>query len=95
MTTNEFMSFIAQSANIPLKQAKTVWADIVDNLVTKELKKTGECKLPGIAKLVVRKIPARKACTKMVLGQMRDLPAKPASKKVKARVLKTLADSLA
>lgn len=93
MTTNEFMSVIANAADIPMKTAKTVWEHVTDN-VAHELKKTGEFKLPGICKLVVKKVPARKACTKMVLGQMRDLPAKPASKKVKARVLKTLTDQV-
>jgi nucleoid DNA-binding protein len=87
------MSVIAAAAGVQMKIAKNVWQEIVD-VAAKELKKHGEFKLPGIAKLVVKRVPARKACTKMVLGQMRDLPAKPASKKVKARMLKAFTNQI-
>ena len=47
--------------------------------------------IPGLIKIERKKIPARPAKKGvMVLGQLRDLPAKPASVKVRVRALKNL-----
>ncbi len=52
----------------------------------------GSFVIPNLCKVVRKVIPARPAERRMVLGQMRDLPAKPARTTVKVRPLKALKD---
>lgn len=94
MKKNQLFTALADAHELKKNQVAALW-DTLTELIVKELKKEGKSELPGLIKLVVRKVPARKACTKMVLGQMRDLAAKPASKKVRARVLKVLVTQVA
>ena len=47
--------------------------------------------IPGLLKIEKKKVPAKPARKGvMVLGQLRDIAAKPATTKVKVRALKTL-----
>ena len=63
----------------------------------KELKKNGLFVLPGFAKFVVVKKPARPAQERMnpFTKQMQVFPAKPASKSVKARPVKAVKAAVA
>jgi hypothetical protein len=65
--------------------------------MTAEIKKAlgsrgpGMFVIPGLLKIEKKKIPPKPARKNvMVLGQLRDIPAKPASVKVKVRALRGL-----
>jgi nucleoid DNA-binding protein len=62
----------------------------------KELKKTGSFTLPGFAKFVVSKKPATAAREGVnpFTKQPITIPAKPASKKVRARPMKAIKDAV-
>lgn len=80
---------------ISKKQVKQV----VETLVTvghRELKKSGIFVLPGFAKFVVVKKPARPAREGInpFTKQMQKFPAKPASKAVRARPIKAIKDAV-
>jgi nucleoid DNA-binding protein len=77
------------------KQVKMV----IESLVTvghRELKKSGIFVLPGFAKFVVVKKPARPAREGInpFTKQMQKFPAKPASKAVRARPVKAVKDAV-
>merc|ERR1711977_352306 len=48
-----------------------------------EVKKNANFTIPGVARLVLKHKPARKATTRMMFGEMKKVAAKPASKVVK------------
>merc|ERR1711977_810121 len=48
-----------------------------------EVKKNAKFTIPGVARLVLKHKPARKATTRMMFGEMKKVAAKPASKVVK------------
>lgn len=77
---------------------KTVKATLeaLTDIGYKELKKNGIFVLPGFAKYVVVKRPARPAREgkNPFTGQMQTFPAKPASKVVRARPVKALKDAI-
>jgi DNA-binding protein HU-beta len=78
------------------KEVKTV-LDAVVSIAHQELKKTGLFVLPGFAKFVVVKKPARPA--RKGINPFTKEPmvfaAKPASKSVKARPIKAIKDAIA
>jgi nucleoid DNA-binding protein len=71
--------------------------DCLTEIGQKELKKKGEFVLPGFAKFVVVKKPARPAREGInpFTKEPTTFAAKPASKAVKARPVKALKDSIA
>jgi len=74
--------------------------EVVEALVSvghKELKKTGTFVLPGFAKFVVVKKPARPARKGInpFTKQEQTFAAKPASKSVRARAVKAIKDAVA
>lgn len=77
------------------KQIKLVHAGLVA-VAERELKKNGVLTLPGFAKFVVVKKPARPARVGVnpFTGEQQKFAAKPASKSVKARPVKTLKDAV-
>lgn len=91
---SEIFANIAEATGLNKKQIASVF-DALSAEVGKALGKKGPglFAIPGLCK-VVRKnkpaTPARKGV--MVLGQLRDLPAKPASVSVRVRPLKALKD---
>lgn len=91
---SEVYANIAEATGLSKKQVASV-LDALSAEVGKALGKKGPglFAIPGLCK-IVRKIkpaqPARKGV--MVLGQLRDLPAKPASVAVRVRPLKALKD---
>ena len=62
-------------------------------VATAEVKKSGKFVLPGMAMLKLKHKPARKACTKLVFGEMQKVKAKPACKVVKAFAAKSFKDA--
>jgi len=94
ISKSEILKTLAESTELSKKQVASV-LDAIANLVGKNIGKKGPgvIALPGLVKIkVVNKPaqPARKGV--MVLGQLRDLPAKPASRKVRVLPLKALKD---
>ena len=78
------------------KQVKGVLENLTD-VAYKELKKNGIFTLPGFAKFVVVKKPARPAREGInpFTGQKQMFAAKPASKSVRARPIKAIKQSVA
>ncbi len=92
MTKTEIMRSISETTNLPKKDVVAVMESLADE-IQNALKGSGVgvFTIPGLIKIERKKIPARPAKKGvMVLGQLRDLPAKPASVKVRVRALKTL-----
>jgi nucleoid DNA-binding protein len=87
---------VEESGDVTRKQVKTVLETLAD-IGYRELKKSGMFTLPGFAKFRVIK----KAATKAREGvnpftkQPMTFAAKPASKSVRARPIKSIKDSLA
>jgi nucleoid DNA-binding protein len=89
---SEVLANIATETGLSKKQVQAV-LDSLSNEIGKALSKkgTGVFQVPGLVKIVRKEKPAQPARKGvMVLGQLRDLPAKPASKKVKVLPLKNL-----
>jgi nucleoid DNA-binding protein len=94
ISKSEILKTLSESTELSKKQVASV-LDAIAALVGKNISKKGPgvIALPGLVKIkVVNKPaqPARKGV--MVLGQLRDLPAKPASRKVRVLPLKALKD---
>jgi nucleoid DNA-binding protein len=92
MTKTEIMRSISETTNLPKKDVVAVMEALADE-IQNALKGSGVgvFTIPGLIKIERKKIPARPAKKGvMVLGQLRDLPAKPASVKVRVRALKNL-----
>src|SRR5262249_3686125 len=92
ISKSEILKTLAESTELSKKQIASV-LEAIANLVGKNIGKKGPgvIALPGLVKIkVVNKPPqpARKGV--MVLGQLRDLPAKPASRKVRVMTVKGL-----
>ena len=83
---------ISETTNLAKKDVVAVMEALADE-IQNALKGSGVgvFTIPGLIKIERKKIPARPAKKGvMVLGQLRDLPAKPASVKVRVRALKNL-----
>ena len=94
ISKSEILKLLFESTELSKKQVSSV-LDAIAALVGKNIGKKGPgvIALPGLVKIkVVNKPaqPARKGV--MVLGQLRDLPAKPPSRKVRVLPLKALKD---
>jgi len=94
ISKSEILKTLSEQTELSKKQVSSV-LDALAGLVGKNVGKKGPgvISLPGLVKIkVVNKPaqPARKGV--MVLGQLRDLPAKPASRKVRVLPLKALKD---
>ena len=86
------MRSISETTNLAKKDVVAVMEALADE-IQNALKGSGVgvFTIPGLIKIERKKIPARPAKKGvMVLGQLRDLPAKPASVKVRVRALKNL-----
>ena len=93
LTKSELYSTIADSVELNRKQVAAVF-DKLGEVIAQHLKKDGPEKfvLPGILKIVVKKVPARPAREGInpFNGEMMTFKAKPASKKVKVVALSSL-----
>lgn len=91
---SEIFANIAEATGLNKKQVSSVF-DALCSEVGKALGKKGPglFAIPGLCKIVRKNKPAQPARKGvMVLGQLRDLPAKPASVAVRVRPLKALKD---
>jgi nucleoid DNA-binding protein len=95
MTKSEILNAISDETDLPRKQVSAV-LDSLNGQISKSLGRRGPgvFTLPGLIKIEKKKIPARKARKNVPNpfrpGEMMDIPAKPASTKVKVRPLKNL-----
>jgi len=97
LTKSGLVTYLAEQNELTRKQAAGVLATL-ENVILGSVhpKGAGIFVLPGIAKVTLRKVPARKAGTLIrnpATGEMIKGAAKPASVRVKIRALKKLKDS--
>ena len=95
MTKSDLLNKISEETELTRKQVNSV-LDSLSGHISKSLGRRGPgvFTLPGLVKIEKRKIPARKARKNVPNpfkpGELMDIPAKPASTKVKVRPLKNL-----
>ena len=93
LTKSELYGAIADGAELNRKQVVAVF-DVLSEIVAMHLRKDGPEKfvLPGMLKIVVKKVPAKPAHEgkNPFTGEMMMFKAKPASKKVKVIALSGL-----
>ena len=94
LTKSGLLTLIAEQNGITRRQAGDVLATL-ENVMFGSVHPngTGEFVLPGVLKITLRKIPARKAGTMIrnpATGEMMAAAAKPASVRVKVRPLSKL-----
>lgn len=90
MKKTELFAHLAQHSGVDLKGVKSVMGALESTILASMGKKAaGEFVLPGLVKLTATPVPARKAYKGIdrFTKQERTFPAKPASVKIKARVL--------
>lgn len=92
MTKTQLVNAIADNMDGTTKTHVRAFIAALGEVCTKTLKKEGQFVLPGIVKLVVAKVPPRpeRTARNPATGQQMKVPAKPASKKLKARFLKAI-----
>ena len=95
MTPNVFFTNVAESAKVKVKDAKMVFR-VLPTLLAKEMRANPNhsIQVPGVARLKLRKTPARKATTKLVFGKSIHLKPKPQSEKAVAYAAKCLKDAV-
>jgi len=94
LTKSALITLIAEQNELSRKVAAGVFATI-ENVMMGSIhpKGVGEFTLPGLLKVTLRKVPARKAGTLIrnpATGEMMKAEAKPASVRVKVRALSKL-----
>ena len=94
LTKSALLNLIAEENGLTRKQAGQVFTTI-ENVMLGSVhpKGAGEFTLPGLLKVTLRKVPARKAGTLIrnpATGEMMKAAAKPASVRVKVRPLSKL-----
>ena len=94
LTKSGLVTYLAEQNELTRKQAAAVLATLESVILgSVHPKGAGIFVLPGIAKVTLRKVPARKAGTLIrnpATGEMMKAAAKPASVRVKIRALKKL-----
>jgi len=97
MTKSQIMGAIAEDCGLSRKQVAGCF-EAMAKLVKKQMGRAGAgvFVIPGLVKIERKKVPARPARTGVPNpfkpGELMDVPAKPASTKVKVRALKALKD---
>ena len=97
MTKSELLNAIATDCELSRRQVSEV-LESLEVHISKSLSRRGPgaFTLPGLVKIEKKKVPARKARKNVPNpfkpGEMMDIPAKPASTKIKVRPLKSLKD---
>lgn len=94
LTKSALVNLLAEQNELTRKQAVSVLATLENTMLgSVHPKGTGTFVLPGLMKITLRKVPARKAGTMIrnpATGEMMAAAAKPASVRVKIRPLKKL-----
>jgi nucleoid DNA-binding protein len=96
LTKSELFAAISTTTEVPKKQVAAVLEALAAE-VEKSLSKkgAGTVTVPGLLKIEKKHVPAKaaqKGVKNPFTGEIRDVPAKPASVKVKVRALKALKD---
>ena len=97
LTKSQLMAAIADDCDLSKKQVVAVFESIAGN-IKKSLGRSGAGSfvLPGLLKIEKKKVAARPARKNVPNpfkpGETMDIPAKPASTKIKVRALKSLKD---
>ena len=97
LTKSEIQAKIAEKTGLTKKQVNEA-LDALSDLICESVSKkgAGAFVLPGLFKVDKKEVPAQKAKKGVkVLGKVMDIPAKPASCKVRIRPLKGLKDVVA
>ncbi len=97
LTKSGLLTHLATGSDLTKAQVTKLYEMLVET-ITKELKKSGDVILPGLAKLKLKKVPAIKGGEKKVMpatGLEYTTKSKPAHNKVKAFPVKSLKDALA
>lgn len=92
-TKSEIVRIISEANGIPKKQVSAIFANLSE-IIKKDLGKTEQFSVPGLAKIRVvqrAKVPARKGVNPFT-GKEQTFKAKPARKIVKVRPFKALKD---
>ena len=95
MTKSELLNAISGETELTRREVGSV-LDALNTQIKRSLGRRGPglFTLPGLVKIEKKKVPARKARKNVPNpfrpGEMMDIPAKPASTKVKVRALKNL-----
>jgi nucleoid DNA-binding protein len=97
LTKSALVSHIAEKTKLESKAVKLFLGEL-ENVMAGSVhpKGIGEFTLPGVLKVTLRKVPARKAGTMIrnpATGEMMEAKAKPASVRVKVRALSKLKKS--
>jgi nucleoid DNA-binding protein len=99
LTKSALIGRLAEENEISRKQAAGVFASLESVLLGSVMPNgVGQFVLPGLLKITLRKVPARKAGTLIrnpATGEMMKAAAKPASVRVKVRALKKLKSAAA
>jgi len=94
LTKSALINLIAEQNELQRKQAVGVWNTLEGIMLgSVHPKGAGEFVMPGLLKVTLRKVPARKAGTMVrnpATGEMVEAKAKPASVRVKIRALSKL-----
>ncbi len=94
LTKAALISLIGEQNELPRKTAAAVYASLEDLILgSVHPRGVGEFTLPGMFKVTLRKVPARRAGTLVrnpATGEMVKAAAKPASVRVKVRALSKL-----
>ena len=92
---SEVYSQIAAKTGLAKREVASVFNEL-SPIIKKSLKQNGIFTMPGLCKMVVKKKPATKARmgTNPFTGEQMMFKAKPASKTVRIRPLKSLKDML-
>jgi nucleoid DNA-binding protein len=94
MTKSALINLLAEQNDIPRKTAAAIYATLESVFLgSVHPRGVGEFTLPGLLKVSLRKVPARKAGTLVrnpATGEMVKAAAKPASVRVKIRPLSKL-----
>lgn len=97
LTKSGLVTLLAEQNELTRKQAAAVLATLESTMLgSVHPKGTGTFILPGLMKVTLRKVPARKAGTMIrnpATGEMMKAAAKPASVRVKIRPLKKLKEA--
>jgi len=97
MTKSGFLMHLSEASGHKKTEIAALY-DLLVETITKELKKSGEFTLPGVAKLKLKRVDAIKGGEKKVMratGKEYTTKSKPAHNKIRAIPVKAFKDSLA
>jgi len=95
-TKTQILANIAESTGLSKKDVAAVMEALHEEVKKALTKGAGTFTIPGLAKIVKKKVPAQPARKNVPNpfkpGEVRDIPAKPATNKIRIRALKNLKD---